>query len=169
MTMPTASVSASRVMTFRVKPMYCIAREGGDERARDGDGGDDVGRKLREEEQHDARREERAQDQVLLHRVDRGHDELRLVAHDVHLPARGQLRAQLLDALLDAVDDLDGVGARLLADLQDHGGLAVDAGDGLGLGHAVLDPGHVADPHRVAAARGDRDVARTPRASATRP
>ena len=68
-----------------------------------------------------------------LHRVDRGDDEVGLVAHDVEPVALRQLRLQALEALLHAVDHLDRVRARLLADLEHDGGLAVDARERLEL------------------------------------
>ena len=52
----------------------------------------------------------------------------------------------VLEPLLDVADDLDGVGARLLADLQQHRRLAVDAGQRRRLGYAVLDARDVARP-----------------------
>ncbi len=111
-------------MTFRVKPIHSIAAKVAMSALGMATAAMMVGRSLPQEEPYDSRREERAQDQVLLHGVDRGEDELRLIAHDVHLPARGQLRAQLCDPLLQEIHDLDGVGAGLLADLKHHRGLA---------------------------------------------
>ena len=67
--------------------------------------------------------------------------------------------SQLGEPLLDVVGDLDGVGAGLLADLQQHGGLAVDARRGTRFGHAVLDPRHVAQPNRVAVHLAQHHVA----------
>ena len=66
---------------------------------------------------------------------------------------------QLGEPLLDVVDDLDGVGARLLADLQQHRGVAVDAGQRARLGHAVFDARDVAEPHRMAVDLAQHDVA----------
>ena len=53
----------------------------------------------------------------------------RLVADDAQLSSpAGRIACEIREPLLDVVDDLDGVGARLLADLQQHRRLAVDAG-----------------------------------------
>ena len=82
---------------------------------------------------------------MLFHRVDGGHDVVRLVADDLHLPAPGQFLPDLGDPLLEGVDDFDGVGAGLFADVHDDGRLAVDGGHRLGVGDAVLDARHVAD------------------------
>ncbi len=71
------------------------------------------------------------------------------------------MACELGEALLDVVGDFDGVGARLLADLQQHRGLAVDAGLRARLGHAVLDPRHVAKANRVAVDFAQHDVAET--------
>ena len=85
---------------------------------------------------------------MLLHRVDRGDDVVRLVADDLHLPALGQLLLHLGRSLLEPLDDFDGVRPRLLADVQHDRRLAVDGRDRLRLGHAVLDVRDVADLHR---------------------
>ncbi len=121
-------------------------REGGDERAGDRHRRDERRPEAAQEQPHDERGEDRAEDQVLFHRVDGGHDELRLVADDLRVPALRELALQLLEALLDRFDHLDRVGARLLADLEHHGRLAAHGSDRLSVLDAVLDAGHVAHP-----------------------
>ena len=93
------------------------------------------------------RRQHRADDEVLLHAGDRRLDELRFVAHDAQRVAGRQRRLQIGQALLDVVGDFHRVGARLLADLEQHRGHAVHAGLGGRLGHAVFHPRHVAQAH----------------------
>ena len=98
MTMPTDSVSASIVIVLSVKPMYQI---------RPNVAMIDVGiaiaamiveRTFVEEQQHDERGEDRADDQVLLDVVDRRFDELRRVADDAQLVAGRQRRLELVRA-----------------------------------------------------------------------
>ena len=158
MTMPTDSVSASIVSMLSVKPMVPHQAERGDDRGRDRDRGDDRRAEVAEEQQHDERRENRADDQMLLDVVDRRFDELRLIADDAGVVAGRQRRPQLLEALLDGVDHFDGVGARLPADVEQHRARAVDVGDGVDVGFAVLDARDVADPHRMAVLLADHDV-----------
>ena len=112
-------------MTLSVKPDRAHQREGRDDRGRDRDRGDERRAQVAQEEEHDERRQERAEDQVLLHRVGRGLDVGRLVAHDLHPVARRQPLLDLLQPLLHPVDDRDGVRAALLADVQEHGRLPV--------------------------------------------
>ena len=59
---------------------------------------------------------------------------------------------------LDVVDDLDGVGARLLLHDQADGVVAVEPGEAPRLLERVLGPADVADADRVAAAVGDDQV-----------
>ena len=56
--------------------------ERGDDRRRDGDGGDERRAQVRQEQQHDERRQNRPDDEVFLDVVDRRFDELRRVADD---------------------------------------------------------------------------------------
>ena len=113
-----------------------------------------------QEQQNDERGEDRADDQVLLDVVDRRFDEVRGVAHDADVVARRQRRLQFARAAaLTSRHDLDGVGARLPADLQQHGAGAVDVGERLGIGLAVFDARDVADADRMAVLLADDDVA----------
>src|SRR5262245_8599811 len=85
-------------------------------------------------------------------------DELGLIAHDAKPVARWQRAFELRQTRLDSVHNLDRVGPGLLADLQEHRGIAVDARDGLRVRHAVLDPGDVANLYRVSAGLADNDA-----------
>ena len=60
---------------------------------------------------------------MLLERIA---DEARLVVADADLEIRRQGRLDLFELGQDAVDDVDGIGARLLSDLQADRRLAVD-------------------------------------------
>ena len=80
--MPTASVMPSSVMLFSVKSIARISVNGDDDRGRNRQPRDDHGADVADEEHHDERGEEAAQDQVLLERGDRRVDELRVVAGD---------------------------------------------------------------------------------------
>jgi hypothetical protein len=54
--------------------------------------------------------------------------------------------------------DLDGVGSGLAADLEEDGTRAIDVGDGLGIGFAVLDARHVGNSDRVAVLLADDNL-----------
>ncbi len=69
MTMPTASVSASMVIRFSVKPMYQIRPNVAMIEVGIAIAAMMVERQVAEEQQHDERREDRAEDQVLLDAV----------------------------------------------------------------------------------------------------
>ena len=132
--------------------------------------GDDRAADVGEEEQHDERREDGADDEVLLHGVDAGADDARVVADDLELRARrAALLCTLAEARLDGVDDGDGVLARLLDDREQHGALAVERGVGLLLGACRPRRG----PRRRRGRRGrparGRRSGRAPSADATRP
>ncbi len=66
-------------------------------------------RDVAEEDEHDERREERAEHEVLLDRVDARPNRGGLVAHDLELGARGQRLLDLAEARPDRVDDRDRV------------------------------------------------------------
>ncbi len=95
---------------------------------------------------------------MLLHGIDRGHDVVRLVADDLHRPPFGQVGFHQAELLLEPLDDLHGIRSRLLADVHDHRGLAVDRRDRFRLGHAVFDMGDVADLDHIAVRGRERDV-----------
>ena len=91
MTIPTTSVSASRVMMLRVKPMYCMAAKVAMSELGMAMAEMRVGRKRRRKNQTTPAAKSDAEDEVLLHRVHRGHDVLGLVAHDVEPVALREL------------------------------------------------------------------------------
>ena len=70
----------------------------------------------------------------------------------------GQGGRELLEPGLDVVDDLDGVGPRLLLDDQADGVVAVEPGQRARLLERVLGAADVADADRVAVAVGDDQV-----------
>ena len=92
--------------------------ERGDDRRRNRDRRDDRRAQVGEEQQHDERGQERADDEMLFDAVDRRFDELRQVAHDARVVARRQRRADLVEPLADGLHDLDGVRARLTAHVE---------------------------------------------------
>ena len=123
MTMPTESVSASIVSMLSVKPMYQISAkvamiEVGIEMA-----AMIVERKLpRNSSTTSAARIEPTTGAPGRCAIDASMNS-RLVADDAQRRSRAAaIGLELLEPLLDVVDDLDGVGARLLADLQQHRG-----------------------------------------------
>ena len=68
----------------------------------------------------------------------------------------GRAWLELVDAVLDGLNDVERVGAGLLADFEHDGGLPVQAGERARLLDAVLDVGDVADAHGRAAHGGRR-------------
>ena len=75
-------------------------REGGDDRSRNRQRGDDRGANVGQEEEHHDGRQRTADHQVLLHRIDRGLDEDRLVAADLQVVIFRQGLAKLGQPLL---------------------------------------------------------------------
>ena len=73
-----------------------------------------------DEEHHDDRGEQRAEDQVLLERRDRRVDEPRVVADDGDLDRRRQRPLDRRELGADAFDDRDGVLAHRAADVEHH-------------------------------------------------
>ena len=128
MTMPTASVSASSVIVFSVKPWYQIRPKVAMIEVGIAIAAMIVERQFHEEDEHDRGREDRADDQVLLDAADRRLDELGLVADDPDVVAGRQPAAsRSASRSFTASTTCDGVRARLLADRDEHGRLAVQA------------------------------------------
>src|SRR5262252_645248 len=135
------------------------AHERADDRGRDRDRRDERAAQAAEEQEHDQRRQDGAEAQVLLHRADAGPRRLGVVADDRQTEARRHPRLELLHALVERVHDRDAVLARLLADRQHHGRLAVDAGGGLSLLFAIDHRAEIGDRDRVALDRAHDDLA----------
>ncbi len=132
--------------------------ERGDDRCGDGDGGNEGRAPVPEEHQHDKRRQDRSDDQVLFHRADGRADELRHVPHHANVVTGRNRRSDVSETFLDRIDDLRGVRSRLPPDVHEHGRLAVDTGAGVGLRHPVLDPGDVAQENRMPFRLTDDDL-----------
>ena len=96
---------------------------------------------------------------MLFDGVDGGFDEIRFVANDAELIARQQRLVEGGEPGLQVVGDFHRVGAGLLANLQQNGGRAVQAGLRARLDHAVFDARDVAQPHRMAGDLADDDIA----------
>ena len=109
---------ASIVMLLSVKPRPHEG-ERGDDRRGDREAGDQRGPPVAHEEQDRERDQDGAEPEVVLDLLDAALDEERLVADDLASRCRaGAPCASSREPLLHAVDDLDGVRARLLADDQ---------------------------------------------------
>src|SRR5215470_4861324 len=134
-------------------------RECGDYRGRDGHGGDEHRAQVADENPDDQRGQQAAQQQVLFQRVDGGPDEDRLVARHADGEPPRQLFFDVLQLGADRVNDLDGVGPRLAADVEQDGRLAFDRGEGARLLNVVLDFAYVAEPDRRTRHVLDDDVA----------
>ena len=99
-----------------------------------------VTRRLRMKRKTTSAGEEAAEQQVQLDLLERLADEPRLVARRLDLDVGRQRRLDPLEPREHAIDDRDGVGARLLADRHRDGVLAVEprlaAHLLVGVGHA---------------------------------
>ena len=123
-----------------------------DDRGRHRQGGDQRHAQVADEEKDHHAREQTAEQEVTAKRLEGIADEARLVVPDADLEIRRQGRLDLFELGQDAVDDVDGIGARLLSDLQADGRLPVDLVGLADLLDAVLDVADVAK-------RDDRPVA----------
>ena len=122
-TMPTESVKANSEIMFSVKSMYFITANVAMIDVGIAKPGDDRRPQIRQEEQHHHAGQKRAQHQMLLHGVGRGLDERRLVAHHLDVVAlRASTLSKLFQPFADQPGDFHRVRARLLADVQQHGG-----------------------------------------------
>ncbi len=95
------------------------------------------------------------EDQLVLHVLDRGADGLGAVAQHGHFEGRRQAGGELRQQLLDAVDDLDDVGAGLALDVDQHRRQLVGPGQQAAVLGAVDDVGDVLQADRRAVAVGD--------------
>ena len=95
---------------------------------------------------------------MLLDVVDRRLDEFRLIPHLPDAVAGRQRGLELVQASFHFLHDLDRVGARLTAHLQQHGAGPVHVGDGLRVGFAVLDTCHFRDADGMAVLLANDDV-----------
>ena len=159
MTMPTESVSASIVIMLSVKPMYQIRPKVAMIEVGMAIAAMIVERRFARNSSTTSAARIEPTIEVLLDVVDRRFDEVGRVADDAQRRSRAAAPpCSSSSRSLTAVDDLDGVGARLPADLQEHRAGAVDVGDGVGIGLAVFDARDVGDPDRVAVLLADDDV-----------
>ena len=150
MTMPTAERERQHRQHVECEAHVMNEAERGDDGRRNRNSRDHRGSKVAQEQQHDEGREHRANNEVSLYALHRGLDEFGLVAHDTQRIAGRERRLELREPVLHGVHDRDRVHARLLANLQQYRGVAVDAGESPGIGHAVLDACDVPDENRVA-------------------
>ena len=134
-------------------------RERADDADRDRDCRDDRAPEVAEEEEHDERGEEGAADEVLLHAVDARADDTGVVANDLDLGPGRERALEVLEPRPHRVDDLDRVGARLLADREDDRRISVEDRGALRLFPAVLDAADVTDADRVARLLADDEIA----------
>ena len=118
-----------------------------------------VERQFRMNDEHDERREDATQDQVLLHGMERFLDELRLVARvgDLESPAAASVCNSAMRSLI-ALDYIERVGAGLLADLEHHRRRAVQARERARLFIAVDHLADIGDANRASAHVGHHDA-----------
>ena len=132
------------------------AEDAGEERRRNGNA-DKQRRAEAEREQDDHGDEQHAGRDRVLEVRQHLPDQLRLVLRIADVHAFRPVGLEPLDDLLHRVDRLDQVGAGALRHLDGHGRLAVDAGDRSRVLEGRLDGGDIAERHRGAGRRRDRD------------
>ena len=93
--------------------------EGGDQRQRNGDAGNDGRGDVAQEQEHDHHHQRHRKHQLELHVAHGGANGGGPVGQDADLDRRGQRRRELRQQLLDAIDDRDDVRARLPLNIQD--------------------------------------------------
>ena len=131
--------------------------EGADERDGHGDAGDDGRGEVPQEEEDDHDHQADGQHQFELNVFDGGADGGGAVGDDLDVDGLGKRRFELGQQLLDAVDDLDGVGSGLPLDVEDDGGRVVHPGGELRVLHPVDDMGDLVEHDRRTVAIGDDD------------
>ncbi len=120
-----------------------------EQRDRDGDGDDQGGAQIAQEEEHDQSGEQGAFDEVLIERAHDLANRPRLVHRVFDLHARRKLRPDLaLDALAHRLDHGDGIGVGDLDDADAHRRAAVEARDLAKIGQAVDHRGEILEPDR---------------------
>ena len=117
-----------------------------------------VERNRAEEKEHDDRRADAAEHEMLLHGLHRLANELRRIAREDHVDAGRQRSLEGFVALFDPIDDLDRVLARLLAHHQRHRVLVVPSRQRARLLDAILDRRDVADRDRPPVGLADDDL-----------
>jgi hypothetical protein len=130
-----------------------------DQRERHREAGDDRRRYVTQEDEHDDDDEDDGETELELDVAHRGADGDRAVGDHGDVDPRRQGGLQLRQLLLDAVDDLDDVGARLALHVEDDRRHGVAPGRELDVLGAVLHLGDVGEPHRRAVLIGDDEVA----------
>ncbi len=149
-TMPMASTRPNRVRLLIDWPDDQHHREGPDQRHRDGDGRNQGGPEVLQEDVDREDDQQDRDDQRLHHLGDRLRDVLGGVVGDRPLEPLGEVAGEVLHRRPDPVRHRQGVGAGDLVDAQKARRLAVELGvPGVALG-PELDPGHVADPDHLA-------------------
>src|SRR5581483_6332593 len=131
---------------------------GANERERDGEGGNDGGSQGSEKEKNDRHDQQNGDEQLDFHIVDRRANRGGEVGENVDSDAGRQGGAELGQALLDAVNNLNNVGAGLALDVEDDRRGLVHPCRLFGVLGAVDDGGDVFKHDRRALAIGDDDA-----------
>ena len=151
---------SEKLLTLKSKQIHHAERA--DDRERDGgardEGGADIAQEY-EDHQHDQRDR---QHEGELHVVQRLADRFRAVVENVELDASGQLRLEGRQKLANAIDDLDGVGARLPLDRQNDAARLIVPADVLVVLDAVDDGRDLLEADGEAVAVGDNDARESP-------
>ena len=111
-----------------------------------------------QKDKDDKHHQHNGQDQRELNVADGRADGRRPIAEHIDFDGSRDGRLQLRQQRLDAIHRLDDVGARLLEDRQQNGGLAVGPGRDFVVFRAIDGTPNVADTHRRAIAIGQDDV-----------
>ena len=122
--------------------------ERADDRERDGDAGNDGCRQPAQEQKNHQNDEEDGQQQLEFDVAHRRADGHRAIGENSDLDTRRQRVRELRQQMLDAVDDIYGVGTGLPLHIHDHRGRDVHPGRFLRVFHAVDDMSDIGDAHR---------------------
>src|SRR4029077_6594156 len=133
--------------------------EGADQRQRHREARNDGARQRAQKYENHDYDQDHGEPQLEFHVGDRGADRHGAVAHRVDFDGGRQPGQDLRQQRLDAVDDLDDVGAGLALDAEDDRRRGIGPGAELGVFRAVDDGGDVGKPHRAAVAVGDDQIA----------
>src|SRR5882757_7655729 len=133
--------------------------EGADEGEGHGDAGDDGRGEASKEEEHHHDDEADGEEEFEIDLGDGSLNGRGEVGERGDFDAFGEIAFELREKCLNAVDDPDGVAARLPLDVDNDGGCFVHPGRLIGVFHAVEDFRYIGEHHGRAIAEGDDNVA----------
>jgi hypothetical protein len=150
-TKPVETISAISEKLLRLKPNA----EGAEQRQRHADRGHQCRLEIAQEDENHQDHQHGREDQADLDIVNGVADRSGGVEQNALVDADGQRLFEFGKLLLDPVHHLDDIGAGLLGDLHQDGGLAVEGAEVADILNPVIDLGHVLQANRRIVAVGD--------------